>query len=119
VRSRARYEHLRQSIVEHLKSKNEGKPVAIRRIEHLIPDFVAFNEGDVALTDPQLYRVLLDQPIVASPAQELPNALPETIPPPKAELAPETISADGVSSSRLSVRPTVEDEDKSASEVAP
>lgn len=89
ARARARYEYVRQSIVEHLQSTSSGKPVAIRRIEHLIPTFVEFNNGDLSLTDQQFYRVLLDRPITAAPSQELPQAAPETIPPPKAETDPD------------------------------
>tara|TARA_R110002049_G_scaffold2750_7_gene22080 strand:- start:18861 stop:19724 length:864 start_codon:yes stop_codon:yes gene_type:complete len=93
VRSRARYEHVRQSMIEHLKHSNGNDNVAIRRIEHLIPDFISLSVDDVALTDEDLYRVLLDRPIISDIArgpvpgrtQELPVAVPETIPPPVAE----------------------------------
>lgn len=63
VRSRARYEHVRQSVINHLKERHGGQDVAIRRIEHLIPDLTLFVEEPIALDDPQLYRVLRDQPI--------------------------------------------------------
>ena len=88
MRSRAQYEHVRQSIVDHLHSKSSGKPVAIRRIEHLIPDFIEFGSEGIALNDQRYYRVLLDRPVntpnSASP-EELPVGRPETIPPPPGE----------------------------------
>ncbi len=76
TRLRARYEHVRQSIVDHLKHVNDGKDVAIRRIEHLIPSFIQYVEEPIALDDPRLYTVLLDQSLDA------PLGPPETIPPP-------------------------------------
>ena len=98
VRARARYEHVRQSMIEHLKNRGGGRPVAIRRIEHLIPDFTAVGQDDFSLTRLDLYRVLLDRPVTAEPSypngsddeagsspEELPAVAPETIPPPEAE----------------------------------
>ncbi|KAA1260193.1 hypothetical protein LF1_27320 [Rubripirellula obstinata] len=97
VRSRARYEHVRQSVVDHLKQKHSGQQVAIRRIEHLIPDLSMFIEQPIALDDPQLYRVLQDQPIdvlgdiAGNPSQSdadvlvAPTKPPETIEPPKGD----------------------------------
>ena len=79
----------RQTIVRDLGfAKADGKPVAIRRLEHVIPDFVEFVEEDILLSDPDSYRVMLDRPIVPNASarpQELPYATPETIPPPQAE----------------------------------
>lgn len=63
TRTRARYEHVRQSVVEHLKHVNPGREVAIRRIEHLIPDVIEAQRNPVSLIDPDSYRVLLDEPI--------------------------------------------------------
>jgi hypothetical protein len=81
VRSRARYEHVRQSIVEHLKAENPGHDVAIRRIEHLIPDVIEFQREPIALTDQRLYQVILDQPITVASVDDL-AVPPETISPP-------------------------------------
>nr|WP_271957286.1 hypothetical protein [Rubripirellula sp.] len=61
--SRSRYEHVRQSIIDHLKHEYPGDDVAIRRIEHLVPDLIDYQQEPVQLTDERLYRVLLDQPI--------------------------------------------------------
>jgi len=63
VRTRRRYEHVRQSIIDHLRHEHPGHDVAIRRIEHLIPDVIEYRLYPVALTDPESYRVMLDQPI--------------------------------------------------------
>jgi hypothetical protein len=84
VRSRARYEHVRQSIVEHLEYENPGKEVAIRRIEHLIPDLLEYQEQPIELTDPRLYQVMLDQPAMLDAFGDLalPTGPPETIPAP-------------------------------------
>ena len=84
VRTRARYEHVRNSAVEHLKHKYPGRDVVIRRLEHLVPDFIEFQADPIELTDPRLYRVLLDQPIEIDEAGNLaaPSGPPETIPPP-------------------------------------
>ncbi|QDT02774.1 hypothetical protein K227x_11520 [Rubripirellula lacrimiformis] len=92
VRARARYEHFRQSMVDHLESKNPGHQVAIRRIEHVIPDREQYLENPIPLDDPQLYRVLLDRPILLDdPAMQgrvgdltAPDRPPETVPPPAA-----------------------------------
>jgi hypothetical protein len=83
VRSRARYEHVRQSVVEHLKAENPGHDIAIRRIEHLIPDVIEFQREPIALTDQRLYQVILDQPVTVSLEGDLAApARAETIPPP-------------------------------------
>ncbi|TWU51043.1 hypothetical protein Poly51_43370 [Rubripirellula tenax] len=91
VRARARYEHVRQSIVRHLQSDHPGQDVAVRRIEHLIPDLIAFRQSPTPIDDPQLYRVMLDRPI-GLPGQTgasdrvgdlvAPNRPPEAIPSP-------------------------------------
>jgi hypothetical protein len=99
VRSRARYEHVRQSIIDHLKHKHDSQDVAIRRIEHSIPDLTMFVEQPIALDDLQLYRVLQDQPIDSlgdntdaasqSDSEVLvpPSRSPETIEPPQGDPA--------------------------------
>jgi hypothetical protein len=63
TRSRARYERVRQSILDHLRSVHPDDQVAIRRIEHLVPDWVDYRREPIALTDQRLYRVLLDEPL--------------------------------------------------------
>ena len=60
---RARYKHVHQSIVEHLQHEHPSDKVAIRRIEHLVPDLIDYQQEPIELTDRRLYRVLLDQPI--------------------------------------------------------
>ena len=91
---RARYERFRQSMVHHLEAVNPGREVAIRRIEHLIPDLVAFRERPLVLTDEESYRVLLDQPIPVTEPTGLGDtglgdmeSLPEAIPAPTAASA--------------------------------
>jgi hypothetical protein len=86
-RRRARYEHVRQSIVDHLRHENPGREVAVRRIEHLIPDLNDFRRDPIELTDPRLYQVLLDEPIELDDLGELsaPSAPPESIPSPSGE----------------------------------
>lgn len=85
VRTRARYEHVRQSVVEHLKVEHPGHEVAIRRIEHLIPDVLEFQDEPVALSDPRFYQVILDQPIIVESDGDLaaPAGPPESIPSPQ------------------------------------
>jgi hypothetical protein len=87
-RARARYEHVRQSVVDHLKKMNPGQDVAIRRIEHLIPDLTMYIEAPIALDDPALYRVLLDQPMDAASDSDLliaPERPAEAIPSPQGD----------------------------------
>ena len=62
-RRRSFYEYVRLSMVKHLESKNDGREVAIRRIEHVVPALASFQQQPIALTDERLYQVLLDQPI--------------------------------------------------------
>ncbi len=87
--SRARYEYFRQSMVQHLESEHPGREIAIRRIEHLIPDLVSFREQPVSLTDENSYRVILDQPIDLTEPTGLEGAepLPEAIPAPSGAAA--------------------------------
>jgi hypothetical protein len=82
---RLRYESVRQSIVKHLNEANPGQQVAIRRVEHLIPDLSIYLEQPIALDDPQLYRVLLDQPVGA-------ESIAEPVPVPNDQPAPESDS---------------------------
>lgn len=96
--SRARYEYFRRSLVQHLESVHPGREIAIRRIEHLIPDLVTFRERPVSLTAEGSYRVMLDQPIELTEPSELEAAepLPEAIPAPSgaAKLRREAVEAD-------------------------
>ncbi len=87
--ARARYEHVRKSIVDHLEHVNPGCQVVIRRIEHLIPDVIEFQREPIELSDERLYQVLLDQPIDLSAPQELaaPSGPPESIPAPSGDAA--------------------------------
>ncbi|MEM8667515.1 MAG: hypothetical protein AAGG48_08380 [Planctomycetota bacterium] len=77
--SRRRYEHVRQSYIDHLRSVYPDNEVAIRRVEHQIPGILQFQENPIDLDDESLYRVMLDLPVV----WEDPNRQPvESIPPP-------------------------------------
>ncbi len=87
VRLRARYEHVRQSMVDHLQHENHGQLVEIRRIEHLVPDLIEYQREPIALTDQRLYRVLLDQPIDLNGELTDPVGPAETIPPPSGQPA--------------------------------
>jgi len=74
---RARYEHVRQSYIDHLRSVHPGREVAIRRIEHLIPNLLDYQQRPIELTDDNLYRVILDQPLEwrsedSGPAERIP-----------------------------------------------
>ena len=68
VRLRARYEHLRDSILDHLRKVNPKKEVAIRRLEHSSPELTLYLREPIALDDQRLYRVLLDNPVTFRPA---------------------------------------------------
>jgi hypothetical protein len=85
VGARARYEHVRQSYIDHLRAEYPGREVAIRRIEHLIPDVLEFQRRPIELTDASLYRVMLDVPIAWNAG---PQGSVETIPPPTEALVP-------------------------------
>lgn len=74
---RGRYEYLRQSMVDHLRSENGGREVAIRRIEHGLPGLQDFVVEPIELTDPRLYSVLLDQPIFSDEIAPAPAATEE------------------------------------------
>jgi hypothetical protein len=85
ARLRLRYEHVRQSIVDHLSHENGGKMVAVRRIEHLIPSAYEFQNSEIELNDPLLYQVMLDRPLVVADSNVgQPVGPPESIPAPNA-----------------------------------
>ena len=58
-RLRARYEHLRDSVLDHLRSVNPKKEVAVRRVEHLVPDLTLYLQEPIALDDKRLYQGLI------------------------------------------------------------
>ncbi len=64
ARLRRRYELVRQSMRDHLEHVND-KFVQIRRIEHLIPTHLDYQQDPIPLNDPRRYIVLLDQPLDA------------------------------------------------------
>ena len=111
-RMRARYEHVRKSMIDHLSSENGGKTVFVRRLEHAIPNHEEFQELNIPLDDPRYYNVLFDRPppVVVPP--------PETIPPPPAaeELAEpdDGKSSEGDSSDDASESPDEEATDEKA-----
>lgn len=94
---RGRYEYIRRSLIEHLRSENEGREVQILRIEHALPGLQEFVEQPIELNDPRLYNVLLDQPIFSD---EMAPAAGTT------EEIPAPASVDGAESQRL--QPPVE-----------
>ena len=81
-RGRSRYETVRRSMTRHLQSRYPDSGVAIRRIEHRIPDVISFRRDAIDLTDPRLYQVLLDQPVQLDPAETAPAGDPEAVPSP-------------------------------------
>jgi hypothetical protein len=96
ARLRLRYEHVRQSMVDHLSHENGGKPVAVRRIEHLIPNAYEYQNSDIELSDPLLYQIMFDRPIVVSGSNSgQPVGPPEAIPAPNAsrENSEQTLTA--------------------------
>ncbi|MGB0595378.1 MAG: hypothetical protein ACPGLY_01595 [Rubripirellula sp.] len=62
--ARARYERIRQSYIEHLRHMYPGRQVEVRRVEHLIPEILEFQQRPIELTDDSLYRPMLDLPVV-------------------------------------------------------
>ena len=66
---RRRYEAARSSMVRHLKNVTGGD-VSIRRVRHRLPDWVAFAEQPIPLSDQRLYEVMFDEPppVAGSPA---------------------------------------------------
>ncbi len=82
-RARDRYTQVRLSVTEHLEHENPGSEVAIRRVEHLIPNVIDYQNDPIPLDDQRLYRVLLDDPVdIGAPVAT------EAIPLPAAEGAP-------------------------------
>ena len=111
---RSRYEYVRKSMVDHLRHVNDGRQVAILRIEHGLPPLANFIEEPIELDDPRLYSVLLDQPIISdaiAPAQNSPNQSTEEIPAPAVQPAPKP--------AELSVQATPKQEAKQDSTVTP
>ncbi len=91
-RLRGRYEHVRQSMVDHLQTQHEGQEVAIRRIEHGLPGLEDFVAEPIKLNDPRLYQVLLDQPILSdSIAPVSGEVVTEEIPAPQVESTEEPV----------------------------
>jgi hypothetical protein len=62
--ARARYERIRQSYIEHLRHMYPGRQVEVRRVEHLIPEILEFQQRPIELTDDSLFRPMLDLPVV-------------------------------------------------------
>ena len=59
-RRRYRYERVRQSMLDHLAKHYQNDRVAMRRVQHLMPDYNAFRNLPMSLDDPRLYEVLAD-----------------------------------------------------------
>ncbi len=93
AQSRGRYEYVRQSIVDHLQHKNNGRRVVIRRIEHVLPGFIEMASDPIPLDDPRLYRVLRDQAFDPEQSTEASSNLPEAIPAPK-NVEPDAAASD-------------------------
>ncbi|MEM9825850.1 MAG: hypothetical protein AAF958_04640 [Planctomycetota bacterium] len=93
---RSRYEELRKSIADHLSARHGGDPVLLARIRHNLPQFIAFQNQPIPLTDPRLYEVLPDRlpSLNIPPDQTLPAARvttpAESVPPPSADREPST-----------------------------
>lgn len=105
-RSRSRYQQFRESIIHHLETVHPEHQVAIRRIEHLIPDLLQFREQPVPLDLEESYRVLLDQ------ALELEDANPEAPPGPTTDSYPNdgaALPGKGLQDFRRAVGPRVND----------
>ena len=75
--NRSRYTKVRQSVIDHLSAEYPGREVAIRRIEHLIPDLLDYQQEPVALNDERLYRVMLDVPPESAQADETATETPK------------------------------------------
>jgi len=60
---RERYEAVRGSVVDHVKSRHPGKRVALRRLEHVIPDLITYQSESIRLDDLRLYQVQADRPV--------------------------------------------------------
>ncbi len=89
MRTRKRFDDVRDSILHHLRVEYPRCDVAIRRVEHRQPGLPEFFEGKVGTRDERLLRVLFDtfdgSPSVdESQSLEVPR---ETVAPPDAEPA--------------------------------
>ena len=80
---RGRYEYIRKSVVDHLKTVNDGRDVVIRRLEHNLPALTDFAAEPIELTDERLYNLLLDQPIYSDQIAPTENVETEVIPAPR------------------------------------
>ncbi|WP_250928689.1 hypothetical protein [Aporhodopirellula aestuarii] len=92
---RKRYEMIRDSMSNHLQSKFGDREIKIDRLEHLIPDFVAYAQSPTPLNDPPTYILLEDIPIsLDTLLGALPQSLPEPEPNPEPVPKPrETVPA--------------------------
>lgn len=79
--ARGRYESVRQSYTDHLNSsRNGGKDLAIRRLEHRIPSFIEIVAEPIQLDDPRTYGVLVDRLVDFGGPSEPLVINPETLP---------------------------------------
>jgi len=60
---RQRYEKITDSMKNRLKSEFGNREIKIDRLEHLLPDFVAYAADPTPLNDPATYLVIEDIPI--------------------------------------------------------
>ena len=122
--SRARYEHLRMSMAQHLEHTYPGRTAAIRRIEHLIPDLIEYQEQPIALNDPRMYEVLLDQPTAlvegnlvapdrAAEEISVPEGLQPKQPPPSGSQQPDPATSDSEAAEQGANAPARQRSDKS------
>lgn len=90
VRGRKRYEHVRDSILNHLRKEYPQAEVAIRRVEHRQPGLPEFIQDAISTEDERLLRVLFDtlDGLPPQTAAEVLNQAPESLAPPPAELVP-------------------------------
>ncbi len=75
---RRRYDMILASMTRHLQTEFGDRSIKIDRVEHLLPDFVAYASSPVPLDDPAAYVVLEDIPISM---EALLDVQPETLPP--------------------------------------
>lgn len=82
-RGRQRYEAIVGSMIRHASQRTGGDPankmVQVKRIEHLIPDFVGFTTRAMPLNDPDSYLTFEDIPITL---ETLLGRRPESLPQP-------------------------------------
>jgi hypothetical protein len=83
---RKRYEDVRDSILNHLRSEHPRCEVAIRRVEHRQPGLPEFFQDGTSVRDERLLRVLFDTAIEANtlPPEGIPGP-PESLMLPPAE----------------------------------